>query len=127
MSSRRRDTATRTRAIILTALVLLIAGAGYAYWTRSNRDGAGGYVTEAVGRGSIKSVVTATGTVNPVTSVQVGTYVSGPIRAIYADFNSPVTKGQLVAKIDPALSISMTVAGSPVVANAPPPGRHHTA
>jgi HlyD family secretion protein len=59
-------------------------------------------VTEAVGRGSIASIVTATGTVNPVKSVQVGTYVSGPIQALYADFNSPVSKGQLVAKIDPA-------------------------
>ena len=48
------------------------------------------------------STVTATGTVNPVTTVQVGTYVSGPISAIYVDFNSPVSKGQLVAKIDPA-------------------------
>jgi HlyD family secretion protein len=59
-------------------------------------------VTEPIERGSIASIVTATGTVNPVTTVQVGTYVSGPIQAIYVDFNSPVKKGQLVAKIDPA-------------------------
>ena len=45
--------------------------------------------------------MTATGTVNPVTTVQVGTYVSGPILAIDVDFNSPVKKGQRVAKIDP--------------------------
>ncbi len=57
---------------------------------------------EALDRGPVVSTVTASGTVNPVTSVQVGTYVSGPIKAIYADFNSRVTKGQLVAKIDPA-------------------------
>ena len=45
--------------------------------------------------------VTATGTVNPVTTVQVGIYDSGPIIAIYADFNAPVKAGQLIAKIDP--------------------------
>ena len=94
---------SRFRTIAVSALVVTAAAAaGYAYWSRSIHEGASGYVTEAVAHGSIKSIVTATGTVNPVTSVQVGTYVSGPIRAIYADFNSPVTKGQLVAKIDPA-------------------------
>ena len=46
-------------------------------------------------------MVAATGTVNPVKSVIVGTYVSGPIAAIDVDFNSPVKKGQLVARIDP--------------------------
>jgi HlyD family secretion protein len=59
------------------------------------------YVTAAVTRGAIVRTVVATGTVNPVTTVQVGSYVSGPIQAIYADFNSPVKAGQLIAKIDP--------------------------
>jgi HlyD family secretion protein len=54
-----------------------------------------------VDRGSVVRSVTATGTVNPVIVVQVGTYDSGPIIAIYADFNSPVKAGQLIAKIDP--------------------------
>jgi HlyD family secretion protein len=75
---------------------------GYAYWRRGQEAAQGAYVTEPIERGSIASIVTATGTVNPVTTVQVGTYVSGPIQAIYVDFNSPVKKGQLVAKIDPA-------------------------
>ena len=59
------------------------------------------YVTAPIERGRIQVVVTATGTVNPVATVQVGTYVSGPIQKIYVDFNSKVTKGQLVAEIDP--------------------------
>ncbi|HJU28090.1 MAG TPA: efflux RND transporter periplasmic adaptor subunit [Candidatus Binataceae bacterium] len=59
------------------------------------------YVTAAVSRGSIIRSVIATGTVNPVTTVQVGSYVSGPIQAIYSDFNSAVKAGQLIAKIDP--------------------------
>ena len=59
------------------------------------------YRTEKVTRGDVVASVTATGTVNPVKTVQVGTYVSGPIQAIDVDFNSPVKQGQRVAKIDP--------------------------
>ena len=59
------------------------------------------YRTEIVSRGEIEETVTATGTVNPVTTVQVGTQVSGTIKTIYADFNSRVRKGQLIAQIDP--------------------------
>jgi HlyD family secretion protein len=90
------------RNLILTALCLLLAAAGYAYWRSADDEAKDGYVTEKIERGTIASTVTATGTVNPVTTVQVGTYVSGPIQAIYVDYNSPVKKGQLVAKIDPA-------------------------
>jgi len=61
------------------------------------------YTTAAVERGSITEVVTATGTVNPVTSVQVGSQVSGTIQEILVDFNSPVRKGQVIARIDPRL------------------------
>jgi HlyD family secretion protein len=59
--------------------------------------------TEKIIRGDIEMAVTATGTVNPVTTVLVGTQVSGTIKNIYVDFNSPVKKGQLIARIDPAL------------------------
>jgi HlyD family secretion protein len=89
-------------AILVAVAVFGVAAAGYALWGRGGADDEHGYVTEAVDRGPITSVVLATGTVNPVSSVLVGTYVSGPIKEIYADFNSPVSKGQKVAKIDPA-------------------------
>jgi HlyD family secretion protein len=59
------------------------------------------YRTEPVQRGDITDSVTATGTVNPVTTVLVGTQVSGTIKNIYVDFNSKVRKGQLIAQIDP--------------------------
>jgi HlyD family secretion protein len=59
------------------------------------------FVTTPVDRGPLSATVSATGTVNPVTTVTVGTYVSGPIQAIYADYNTPVKKDQLLAKIDP--------------------------
>jgi HlyD family secretion protein len=92
----------KLRYLIAVLVSIVIAAVGYAYWRRADREAEGQYVTATVERGSIASTVTATGTVNPVTTVQVGTYVSGPIKSIYVDFNSPVKKGQLVAKIDPA-------------------------
>jgi len=93
---------SRSWRLALAAAAVLIVLGGYVYWSRGGRDADGGYVTENVDRGTVASTVTATGTVNPVTTVQVGTYVSGPIQALFADYNSPVTKGQRVAKIDPA-------------------------
>lgn len=58
--------------------------------------------TERVSRGDVLSTVTATGTVNPVTTVLVGTQVSGTVKELYVDFNSLVKKGQVIAQIDPA-------------------------
>ncbi|NJD09739.1 MAG: efflux RND transporter periplasmic adaptor subunit [Gemmatimonadetes bacterium] len=62
------------------------------------------YRTGAVERGTVESVVSATGTLQAVTTVQVGTQVSGQVAALYADFNDAVKKGQLIARIDPTLS-----------------------
>src|SRR5262249_59372719 len=59
------------------------------------------YVTAPVTRGTVAMALTATGTVNPVTVVEVGTYVSGPIVKWSCDFNTRVTVGQLCAQIDP--------------------------
>jgi HlyD family secretion protein len=87
---------TRVGVAIAVALVLIIAG---IYFWRGRQTQAH-YVTARITRGPIVRAVIATGTVNPVTTVQVGSYVSGPIQAIYADFNAPVKAGQLIAKID---------------------------
>jgi len=81
--------------VALGVLALLLAR-----WMRGG-DEAPEYVAEHVGRGPISATVTATGTVNPVTTVQVGTYVSGPLQLVAADFNTPVKRGQLLARIDP--------------------------
>ncbi|HSD11540.1 MAG TPA: efflux RND transporter periplasmic adaptor subunit [Candidatus Binatia bacterium] len=106
------------RLVITAAVLLLVAATAYAYWRSQVRDGGDDYLTETLRRGSVASTVTASGTVNPVTTVQVGTYVSGPIKAIYADFNSRVAKGQLVAKIDPAPFQVKVRASEAAVANA---------
>jgi HlyD family secretion protein len=60
------------------------------------------FKTERLSRGDINSIVSASGAVNAVTTVLVGTQVSGTIKRIYADFNSFVKKGQLIAQIDPS-------------------------
>jgi len=84
-------------------LILLVAAAviGYVYFIKE-KEPADKYRMAKVERGSLSTYVTANGTVNPVTTVLVGTQVSGTIQKLYADFNSLVKKGQLIAQIDPA-------------------------
>jgi HlyD family secretion protein len=89
------------RVWIAAGLALLAVAAGTWFWWRGSAPDEAGFLTENADRGPIEVVVTATGTVNPVTTVTVGSYVSGPILELYADYNSAVTKGQRVAKIDP--------------------------
>src|ERR1700723_206971 len=83
----------------MLAIAVVAAFTGWYFLTGSTA--APRIVTAKVTEGPIVRSVTATGTVNPVITVQVGTYVSGPITAIYADYNAPVKKGQSIAKIDP--------------------------
>jgi HlyD family secretion protein len=80
-------------------LVLLIAG-GAAWWIASP-GGAVHYTAVPVTRGAVARAVTATGTINPVLTIIVGTAVSGVIRELSCDYNTKVTKGQICAKIDP--------------------------
>jgi HlyD family secretion protein len=70
---------------------------------RCTQSSAAGYQTATVTRGPITQLVTATGTLNPVVNVQVGSQVSGNIAKLFADFNSQVKAGQTVAQIDPML------------------------
>lgn len=68
-----------------------------------NRKEKAQYFTSAADRGDVRQVVEATGTINAVTTVQVGSQVSGTIWKMYADFNSHVKKNQLIAQIEPSL------------------------
>ena len=94
-------TITRLPKIVRRAALVALVALGLALYLLRSGNGATHYVTANVSRGSIVRSVIATGTVNPVVTVQVGSYVSGPIQAIYADFNAPVKANQLIAKIDP--------------------------
>jgi HlyD family secretion protein len=85
-------------------IALIIALLIVASVVRQCRNGgAANYQTATVTRGAITQAVTATGTLNPVVNVQVGSQVSGNIQKLFADFNSQVKAGQVVAQIDPAL------------------------
>ncbi|WP_080405229.1 efflux RND transporter periplasmic adaptor subunit [Burkholderia ubonensis] len=86
---------------MVLAGLLLLGAASVAGWFAVNRSEPVHYVTAPVTRGPIVRTITATGTVNPVLTIIVGSYVSGVIQSQYCDFNTRVHKGQLCAKIDP--------------------------
>src|SRR5579872_3757162 len=90
----------RHKALYATVLVGAMVGIGA--WQLLKGQGGLQYRTAAVERGEVDYAITATGNPNAVVTVQVGSQVSGNIMALYADFNSKVTKGQLIARIDPA-------------------------
>jgi HlyD family secretion protein len=87
---------------ILFGIVILSALGGVVFILFGKKENALNFRTEKVSNGEIVSTITATGTVNAVTTVLVGTQVSGTIKAINVDFNSHVKKGQVIAQIDPA-------------------------
>jgi HlyD family secretion protein len=87
--------------IFWAALIVLAAVGGKIWW--SHAQNAIRFETVLVERGPIEANITATGTLNPVVNVQVGSQVSGNIKALYADFNTKVRAGQLVALIDPQM------------------------
>src|ERR1700740_2809340 len=86
---------------LILAGVLVVAGRAAAFGL--TRGVQAQHFTARVERGEIRDVVEATGTINAVVTVQVGSQVSGTIARLFVDFNSQVHKGQTVALIDPAL------------------------
>lgn len=88
--------------VILWIFVLAVVGTAVGFYIRrDNAHAAQKYRTEPVERGVVSETVTATGTISAVTTVLVGSQVSGIISRLHADFNSPVKKGQLLAELDP--------------------------
>ena len=87
---------------ILIICVLLVGGF-ILYWLVGQNGSSQKFRLVKVERGDVDLIVTATGTINPVINVLVGSQVSGTIKALYADFNSQVKEGQMIAQIDPAL------------------------
>jgi len=93
-----------TGFVLASALIGGVAALSYnplqRYWQERNRPD---FRTAEVTRGSLESVVNATGTIQPVVSVQVGSFVSGPIIRLHVDFNDDVKQGDLLAEIDPRI------------------------
>jgi HlyD family secretion protein len=92
----------KRRSLYVSTALLLVAAAGGAYvWWKDPFAAPPAYRLAKVERGTVTAAVSATGTLNPVVSVQVGSQVSGQIKELYVDFNSTVKSGQLIARIDP--------------------------
>jgi len=90
----------RYRSIVFVVILFVVVAAAYRSWGREETVR---YTTGAVDRGDVVEVVGATGTLEAVTTVQIGSQVSGTIQDLYADFNSKVKKGEVVARLDPSL------------------------
>lgn len=87
--------------LISGVVVLALVGGGAWWWAQRSAQSAVQYRSALIERGPLQASVSASGTVNPVTQVSVGTQVSGQVRAVYVDFNTEVKAGQLIAEIDP--------------------------
>jgi HlyD family secretion protein len=87
---------------ILVALLLAVAVLGASWWRSRSAAATPKYRTAEADRGSIESVVSATGTVRPVIQVEIGSQVSGTVDKLHADFNSRVRAGQVIAELEPS-------------------------
>ena len=92
----------RKQLIIGAAGIAVLAVVAFYFW--GGQASAAQYLTAKVERGNLRDTVTATGALQAVTTVQVGSQASGTISALYADYNSVVKKGQVIAQLDPAVS-----------------------
>lgn len=90
----------RRRGLAVGGALLVTVVAAVAWWA-THRTAAVQYTTAPVSRGAVTRIVTATGTVNPVLTIIVGSYVSGVIQTLSCDYNTQVKTGQVCAKLDP--------------------------
>ncbi len=105
------------RKLITLGAIALVAFVTVAMVRRA-RSGEVKYLTAAVQRGDITAVVQATGTINPITTIPVGSYVSGTVKYVFADFNTRVQAGQVLAQLDPAISEAQVIQARGNLANA---------
>jgi HlyD family secretion protein len=90
----------KSKLFLIALAVIILFTAGYWYYSSSSSSSDEQYRFTTIDKGNIESIVTATGTLNPVTTVQVGSQVSGIISKIFVDYNSHVRQGELIALID---------------------------
>ncbi len=120
MSQPRRSRASfplRKTGLAVAAIAILAAG-GYFWSKRGAADAAGAYRTETVQRGDIRVAISATGTLSAITTVTVGSQISGQVTDVLVDFNSPVKKGEVLARIDPSTYQAQLEQGNAQIANA---------
>jgi len=107
------------RKIATALLVVSLLGAAWYFWGKQkSADAEGGYRTEAVQRGDIRVAISATGTLSAISTVTVGSQISGLVTDVLVDFNSPVRKDQVLATIDPSTYQAQIEQGSSQIASA---------
>lgn len=107
----------KKKTIILLSVLVIVIVAAVLYFMSRKKTEEVTIVTSKAQYGYIAKSVTATGTVQPVDTVSVGAQVSGVVKNIYADFNSVVKKGQLLAKIDPSILLAQAEQSKANLAN----------
>lgn len=95
-----KTTLQERKLTILIIAVILLAGGGYWYYSKASAA-APKYSQAPVSKGDITAAVQATGTINPLTTIQVGSFVSATVQYIFADYNTRVKSGQVLAQLDP--------------------------
>lgn len=119
----RAPRAPRSRKLVsriaIAAVVLALLGAGYWYWSSRNREAAeGAYRTTPVERGDIRVAISATGTLSAISTVTVGSQISGQVTDVLVDFNSKVKKDEVLARIDPSSYEAQIEQGNAQIASA---------
>jgi len=99
-------------------LAILASGAGLGWYLNRPGSDAPLYQSATVSRGDLAQIVTASGPLDPVTKVEVGSQISGSIQKLFADFNSPVKEGQVIAQLDPATCEASLIQAEGNLANA---------
>lgn len=117
-SARKRKSPWPKRAAIALAVLALAGGGWYVYSQRSAEQAASAYRTAKVERGDIRVTISATGALSAISTVDVGSQISGQVIDVLADYNDRVTKGQVIARIDPSTYEAQINQGNAQVANA---------
>ena len=118
MSQPRRRSSSPLHKIAIAAAVVLLGLGWYAWSTREAADAEGGYRTETVQRGDVRVAISATGTLSAISTVTVGSQISGQVTDVLVDFNSPVKKGDVLATIDPSTYQAQLEQGNAQIASA---------
>ena len=119
MNQPRRRPPFPVRKLVIAVVVLALFGLGWYYWGKHKAaDAQGGYRTETVQRGEIRVAISATGTLSAISTVTVGSQISGQVTDVRVDFNSPVKKGEVLATIDPSTYQAQLEQGNAQIASA---------
>src|SRR5690606_37457490 len=106
------------RVAVAFGVVVLLGIAAYVGFQRAGAEGSTGYRTAAVERGDIRVAISATGSLAAISTVDVGSQISGQVTDVLVDFNDPVRRGQIIARIDPGTYEAQIAQGNAAINSA---------